>query len=272
MMNFEELANRYQMVAMKWRIIVALTLGLIPGLQVYFEDIGPLKTEKTIAEETLEKARQKYEEARQKLSRLPLLEKELVRTETELKNVSRLLPDSIHMDDVLQKMSLFALETGIEIQVFDPGEDKPGPENIRYMEVPIAVALRGRYSDVMSFFDRIVNLEKLFQIKEFDFTLDPVGPPPPVGFTPPETTTVEGQKYNRANARVVANGTISAFRSMTIQEEEVYKVEPTTPDGLQPQPDQSETSAENYNQNPLKVSGAETIGSKETKSNPKGKG
>ncbi len=158
-MDLEELKERYKMLPMWARLLVAALIGLIPGGLIYYDEGDTLQAQLVTSQGNEEGARAKFEEARRQKANLPQLEEQLEFTDQQLTKAKKRLPDSYRIEDVLQKTATIAKEVGVRMAKFDPGAEIPHRDSYRYVEMPIKTELSGRFAEVVAFFDRVVHLE-----------------------------------------------------------------------------------------------------------------
>lgn len=222
-MDFEEIKERYKMLPLWARFLIAGILGLLPGAYVYYDEGDALQTqlETTTGEEG--EARAKFEEARQQKANVPKLEEELEFTEQQLEKAKKKLPDIFHIEDVLQKAATIAKEVGVKLVKFEPQEDILHREDYKFVEKPIKTEIEGRFGQIAAFFDRIVHLETSVFVRKIDVTRvvkeknDEAEPGPQAQR---QKTEFQLAKEARQNLRLRASFDIAMFRGMSKDEEE----------------------------------------------------
>ena len=158
-METEELKERYKILPMWARLSVAALIGVLPAIYVYYDEGDGLQAELEQVTGEEEVARLKFEKAREKKTNVPKLEEKLAFTEEQLVKAKKKLPDNYRIEDVLQKAATIAKEVGVRFVSFDPGDEKRGLGDYKYMEMPIATEIEGRFNQIAAFIDRVVHLE-----------------------------------------------------------------------------------------------------------------
>lgn len=109
------------------------------------------------------KKRKKYELIRQNL---PRLEKELTRLQKEHRDARKLLPTSKELPALLQKLDLLG-KRRLDIKRFRPFKDRP---KTFYSEVPISMEVQGTFQDLMNFFNKVSNLDRIVNVTGIQLT------------------------------------------------------------------------------------------------------
>ncbi len=231
-MDFEEIKERYKLLPLWARFLIAGIIGLLPGAYVYYDEGDSLQTQRDDADVKEGEARAKFEHARKQKANLPKLEEEMAFTEEQLLKAKQKLPDSYKIEDVLQKAAMVAKEVGVKLVVFDPAEiEIQHPEAYNYVELPIKTEIQGRFGQVASFFDRMVHLENSVFVRRVEMARAPIDRRFESGFPNQSGSPADQQKSefqiareNRQNLRIKANFELVVFRGMTKAEEDAIPV------------------------------------------------
>ena len=213
----EELKERYKMLPMWARLVLASIVGLIPAAYVYFDEGDALQEQLSTSQDSEEKARDKFEVARKQKANLPQLEEQLVFTEEQLVKAKKKLPDSYKIEEILQKSASIAKQVGVRMINFDPGDEVPHNDDFHFVELPIHTELDGRFAEVMGFFDKIVHLDTSIFIRKIELTR--VLKKAQVSSTSQQAeqqnkTEFQLAKDNRDNVRMKATFDLVIFRGM----------------------------------------------------------
>lgn len=121
-------------------------------------------------------------------------EEKLKDLESRLKGALEQLPDKSEIDNLLEKISNLARESGLELNLFQRKE-----ENFKdfYAEVPVAVSVTGSYHQVATFFDEVSRLPRIVNINQIEI-IDP--------------------KLNEASVIVKVSCVLTAFRYLSDKE------------------------------------------------------
>ena len=238
-MDKDEILERYKELPLYARLLLWAVIGIVPCGYYYLEDGVTVEARLDEAEREAATAKQSFFKASQQKKNLPKLEEELQFTEEELEKARRQLPDSFKIDEILQKTATIAREVGVSLYLFDPQNEVPAGTSFRYIELPISAKIKGKFSQVGMYFDRIVHLNTSVFIRDVKLIGEVNGqqqraepavaepPPPPVGGNPnqaqpaPATpqprkggTDFEIAQRNRENMEVAAEFKIVIFRGL----------------------------------------------------------
>jgi len=107
------------------------------------------------------KKQQELREQQTILEDLPKFRKETEEMKRKREVALAQLPDKKDIDKLLKDISIYAVESGLEILLF-----KPQSEIMKnfYAEIPVDVKFSGSYHNLAMFFDRIANLSRIVNI------------------------------------------------------------------------------------------------------------
>jgi type IV pilus assembly protein PilO len=96
-------------------------------------------------------------------AKLSKAEERLKDLEGRLQSALEQLPDKSEIDNLLEKISNVARESGLELNLFQRKE-----ENFKdfYAEVPVLVSVTGTYHQVATFFDEVSRLPRIVNINQ----------------------------------------------------------------------------------------------------------
>ena len=110
----------------------------------------------------------KFKTLQSKANQLVGMEKKVDEVKRQLAEASKKLPNDLIFDLILEKSSIAAQDLGIELRLFEPQQPFIAGSIFKYAKVPIVVQAIGRFSEIVSFFDRIVHLEKLIYVEDIN--------------------------------------------------------------------------------------------------------
>lgn len=145
--------------------ILAVVIMLLAGLDYSFlyepraAQIGKLNDD-------IANAQNEKNLKQQKAANLAALQKEIRELDARLKEAVAQLPNKREIPDLLSSISNKARESGLEIVLF-----RPRAENYQdfYAEVPVDIIVKGRFHNVVSFFDEVGRLDRLVNINNIGF-------------------------------------------------------------------------------------------------------
>jgi type IV pilus assembly protein PilO len=101
------------------------------------------------------------EKGRVTAARLPEFQREVERREATLQALSRILPNSKEVDDLLRKVQQMAAESSLDVLRFKPEATQPREF---YAAWPISLELDGNYHNLAYFFDRLSKLSRIVNV------------------------------------------------------------------------------------------------------------
>jgi Tfp pilus assembly protein PilO len=212
------------MLPLPGRLLAAFILGILPGFYIYLDQVDSVQMELNDEKSKLEGLEVKFEKERARRSKLPELENKLAFTDQQLKESSKRLPDDFRMNEVLQEAGSVARDVGVELQEFDPGLPQAAGEAFRYMELPIQLSVTGKFTQIATFYDRLVSTEKMVHIKNIKLMpkkAEGEGARRLRGQQGDEATS-GGQRAARSDFRVESKGSMVIYRAMTAAEESKF--------------------------------------------------
>jgi len=99
--------------------------------------------------------------------RLPEFRREVERREATLQALSRILPNSKEVDDLLRKVQQMAAESSLNVLRFRPQATQPREF---YAAWPISLDLDGNYHNLAYFFDRLSKLSRIVNVSDVRIT------------------------------------------------------------------------------------------------------
>ena len=166
----DEAKENYREMGYKQRALIMFIFGLLPAGYIYYEEGSGLSEKLQAAQQTKVAENKKYQVAKNKKENLPLLEEKFTKVTEQLRKAQEKLPNKIYMDDILHSTASIAKETGIRFKSFKPGEERILQGGYQYAELPIALDFTAKYSQVMTFFDNIANMEKIIHLRNINLT------------------------------------------------------------------------------------------------------
>ncbi|MGN2248935.1 type 4a pilus biogenesis protein PilO [Frateuria edaphi] len=153
--------------------------------------------------------KQEFTQKQAKAVNLEALQQQLDEMQDMLRQLLRQLPSKTEMPELLVDISQTALAAGLEIQVFDPGTEKPKDF---YAEEPIELKMVGTYHQFGNFISGVASLPRVVILTMHDVSLStqlPVGPngEPPAGGQLVLQGTVKTYRYLEDNESAESKAT-----------------------------------------------------------------
>jgi len=168
----EEAKENYKEMSFKQRALIMVLVGLLPTVYIYYDEGSGLSEKLQTAQQTKITESKKYQVAKNKQEKLPLLEEKLTKVTEQLRRAQEKLPNKIYMDDILHSTANIAKDAGIKFNLFKPGAETAKQGAHQYKEMSIALDFTAQYSQVMTFFDNIANMEKIIHLRNISMTAE----------------------------------------------------------------------------------------------------
>lgn len=166
----EEVKENYKEMNFKQRVLIMVLVGLLPTVYIYYDEGSSLSEKLETAQQTKITENKKYQVAKNKQKKLPLLEEKFTKVTEQLRKAQEKLPNKIYMDDILHSTANIAKEAGIRFKLFKPGAESVKQGAHQYAEMSIALDFTAQYSQIMTFFDNIANMEKIIHLRNISMT------------------------------------------------------------------------------------------------------
>ena len=147
-------------------LIYAGTFLVLIGAVVWFLYV-PKWDQKSELQSELETLESQLMTARTKAAKLPKLRAQMKAEEAKFRLASKALPERREIPSLLTSISQSGGDAGLEFQLFQPG----GEVNREfYVEIPVAVRVKGGYHNTAEFFDRVAALSRIVTIRDISMT------------------------------------------------------------------------------------------------------
>lgn len=153
--------DKIEKIKMPIRLLILVgTVIVLAGAFIY---LVYLPKTKAIADSTKEIAslNQQLTKAKIKAKDLKKLNAQKAQVDTQLSEALKLLPNTKEIPSLLRKVTELGNESDLDFRVFTPKKERAKEF---YLEVPVAIEVRGNYHDVAVFFDRVGHMERIMNI------------------------------------------------------------------------------------------------------------
>lgn len=233
-MDIREYIDRFRAMALWKRWSMLAILAILPALYDLWDSGQILIEERDIAEQNRVAADAAFTRAKEKKAQLPKLEKELAQTQAEMASARKALPDEFYMDQILEKTSILADDSGVRLLAFDPGEGRPSNTAFKYVELPVTLDVIGSYSQIVAFYDRLVHLDLLVHVRDFHFAIHSGEKEKPDSGLSAENQQILIRQNTKLSAtcKMVLFRTLSDQEAQAIEEKEKDRNKPQAPTEL----------------------------------------
>jgi type IV pilus assembly protein PilO len=116
----------------------------------------------------VEDMRQSVQKHQAIATRLDQLKAHLAALDQTLKTAITLLPETREIPELLTQISQLGSNAGLEFRLFKPEPEKQADF---YAEVPVSLAILGRFHDVARFFDHLSRLSRIVNVTDIKISL-----------------------------------------------------------------------------------------------------
>lgn len=169
-MAFEEQLYAYKSTTKAKRYLIMIVIGVLGPAYYFYEEGSAVEQQVQQVESKESITRMKFAKAVQKKKKIPELKETLTETEEQLELATRVLPNEFYIDEILQSTAEFSRDLGVDIESFKPGKEVQPNKSIKYAELPIEVETQGNYSNIATFLDRLVHMDKLVHLRGIHFS------------------------------------------------------------------------------------------------------
>lgn len=157
----EFLDKKYIPLEQKYKIIIAITLLLLPVVIFYFAFYQQKQNQLEILNNDKVALEKKLERVKKKASNKARLQKELEETRLVFEEASRLLPKEQEIPQLLKDISALGRNAGLDFLSFKPGQDIPKDF---YAEIPVNINVNGPYHNLGFFLDQVSKLDRIVTV------------------------------------------------------------------------------------------------------------
>jgi len=159
---FEDMIESINEKSFQARILILLVIIAVLAGAFYYFFLEPKRAEIKRLQTTLQK-REKLKNEYENIAReLPKFEAENKRLENEFKQAAKKLPVKKEIATLIDSVYSAVNASGLKPIAFTPGREVSKEV---YIEIPIALNVRGSYFELANFFDRIAKLPRIVNIR-----------------------------------------------------------------------------------------------------------
>jgi type IV pilus assembly protein PilO len=160
-METEAFFEKIERIKMPIRILIfagtiALFLGLFIALIYLPKKDAIAKTQDEIS--GLEK---RLSKAKVRSKNLEKFEAEKKKADADFKTALKLLPERKEIPSLLRNITQLGRDSNLEFRLFRPQKER---KEDFYVEIPVAIVVRGNYHDVAKFFDKVGKMDRIVNI------------------------------------------------------------------------------------------------------------
>ena len=160
-MEGESIFDKIEKIKMPVRIaIFGGTLVILIGLFVWFAYLPKMGEIKKI-EQSIQDLDRNITQAKMKAKDLKKLNETKAQVDLKFNAALQLLPNEKEIPNLLRKLTELGADSQLDVRSIQPQNEKPKEF---YLEIPIAIEVRGEYHNVAIFFDKVGRIERIMNI------------------------------------------------------------------------------------------------------------
>lgn len=187
----------------EYKIGACILIGLLIFFLLWYVITREKGDELTNLESQESTLRSEFETKQGKAANLEPLKQQLAQMEQQLQQMLRQLPSKTEMPDLIVDISQTAIATGIQNDLFKPGEEVPREF---YAEQPIALRMVGTYHQFGAFVSGVASLPRVVIMTMHDISLKP------------RSESADGLASIGPNSSLELSGTVKTYRYLDEEE------------------------------------------------------
>jgi len=157
----KDIFEKIEKIKMPIRILILVgTVVIIAGLFIYLIYL-PFSKDIKKANESINQLTQELNRAKIRAKDEARLNAELALANTQFQEALKLLPNQKEIPSLLKKVTQLGDDSELDFRLFRPKREIPKEF---YVEIPVAIEIRGNYHNVAVFFDKIGHMERIMNI------------------------------------------------------------------------------------------------------------
>jgi type IV pilus assembly protein PilO len=163
--------EKIEKMRMVYRVLILVgSIVLLGGLFVWLV-VLPKTSEIASSRKEIVTLNQRLNQARIRARNLKKFEAEQAAVTAQFQEALKLLPDKREIPSLLRTITQLGTDSNLDFLLFSPNNEKAS--NF-YIEIPVAIKVRGTYHNVASFFDKVGRMERIVNI--LDVSMKPEKP------------------------------------------------------------------------------------------------
>ncbi|RLB24608.1 MAG: hypothetical protein DRG76_00905 [Deltaproteobacteria bacterium] len=163
------LVAKVEKIKMPYRLLIYFgTLVLLAGLFVWLV-VLPKQGEIKRTKKDIVRIERKLNQARIRAKNLKKFKAELKEVDAQFKEALKLLPNEKEIPSLLRSITQLGADSDLTFVLFSPKKERV---KAFYVEIPVAMEVRGTYHNVATFFYKVGRMDRI--VKILDFSMKPV--------------------------------------------------------------------------------------------------
>lgn len=156
------------------KAVIAILPSVVISLLIIFLLIMPKQEQIKKLDKKIDEQNNQIAASETKAAKLDVLKKENERLQTRLNELKEQLPVEKEISNLLKQVSDQSINSGLEIKAWKPGQKTKHSSGIVY-EIPVSVAVTGRYHNVGYFLSSLTKFNRIININDMKLTSTPEG-------------------------------------------------------------------------------------------------
>ncbi len=153
----------------KKRLLISFgTIILFCGA-FYAVDYMPKAEKIANVKENVDRLEQQLRTVKIRAGSLRKFREEFARVQEQFQDALKLLPDKREIPNLLRNISQMGTDSNLEFRLISPQPEKPKDF---YMEIPVALEVKGDYRNITLFFDQIGRMDRIMNILNISMSPD----------------------------------------------------------------------------------------------------
>lgn len=157
----QDIFEKIEKIKMPIRLLILLgAVVFIGGLFAYFVYL-PYSENIKKTKDSISRLNQELTRAKIRARDLTKLNAEMAQADTQFQEALKLLPNQKEIPSLLKKVTQLGDDSELDFRLFRPKRES---SKEFYIEIPVAIEIRGNYQSVAVFFDKIGHMERIMNI------------------------------------------------------------------------------------------------------------
>ena len=163
--------EKIEAIKMQFRVLILVGTIVVFAIAFFMLVYRPQTEEIKKTTDNIDRLNGQLTRAKIQRKKLPERRAEMEKVDAEFKEALKLLPNEKDIPGLLKKVTELGNESMLDFRVFQLRKERPMEF---YIEIPVAIEIRGTYHNVAVFFDKVGHMERIMNIHNVN--MKPVAP------------------------------------------------------------------------------------------------
>jgi len=156
-----DIYEKIEKIKMPIRLVILFGTVIVIAAAIFFLIYKPYTEDIKKVRESVDKLSQELNRAKIRAKDEARLNEELAQVNTQFQEALKLLPNKKEIPSLLKKVTQLGDDSELDFRRFVPRREIPKEF---YVEIPVAIEIRGNYHNVAVFFDKVGHMERIMNI------------------------------------------------------------------------------------------------------------